>query len=247
MFCSFAALPALAKVSLLLLTEEYPPYNYSGSDGIAGLNYDILVTACQNLSYQCDFKLVTWSRALGEAKNNPYIGAFSTSRIPSREPHFKWVGPLETDQLGLFKLRSRHDIIVNANIPVQTYSVGVVRGAVTKKVLRYHGWQNAKNIVEFSSVEDFYKPFFAGRFDLIPGSPFALPYTLPNYGFKFSDIQQVYDFGPDQAGNYLALNINVADQVVKAMNKEIAILRNGGWVQKRRQYYQSRAYEIAVE
>lgn len=236
-FCCITDDNPIPTASLKLITEDYPPYNYAENGDIKGLNTGILKEICVRLSMQCHFSIMAWSRGFGLAQKHSDSAVYSTSRTPAREPLFQWVGPLETGRLGIYKLKKRDDIDINSHKPIHQYSIGIIRGAVTKGTLLSNGWDDDLNLVEFSTMVDFFTPFFSGRLDLIPGSDLSLRYAFKKHGFDFNAVERIYDFGPDEAGNYLAVNLGTDPRTIEAMNAELLKLRKEGWIAKRRLDY----------
>lgn len=222
---------------ITLLTEEYPPYNYQLDNEITGINTEILAKACQLANLECHFELITWTRAFGLAQKNSNYGLFSTARVPEREDLFQWIGPLETSSVALYKLKTRTDINEHN---IREYTIGVIRGSVALHVLQSHGWKEDDNIVEFSTVEEFYKPFFKGRYDLLPGSRLSLPFILDYYGYDVSMLAEVYDFGEVPYQHYLGMSHATDKITVNALQTAINKLRNDGWIMKLRKSYEDK-------
>lgn len=92
---------------LRLVTEEYPPYNYLNEQGeVRGTATQLLKSLFERIGLDAEFQLLPWARALTEAQMRENTCVYSTTRTPERDPLFKWIGPLLSNQWGAFSLAS---------------------------------------------------------------------------------------------------------------------------------------------
>ena len=95
-----AQLPADYKV--VLLTENFPPFNmavddknFARDDGIDGISADIVREMFKRAGIDYTLTLrFPWDRLYRLTLDKPNYGLFSTTYTPERQPLFKWVGPL---------------------------------------------------------------------------------------------------------------------------------------------------------
>ena len=92
----------VSRTPLVLLTENFPPYNmakngknFAQDANIEGIAVDILRETFKraDIAYSMTLRF-PWERIYNLALNNPGYGVFVTARVPEREALFKWVGPL---------------------------------------------------------------------------------------------------------------------------------------------------------
>ena len=96
-----AELPADYKV--VLLTENFPPFNmavddknFARDDGIDGISAEIvraMFKACRHQLHTLTLRF-PWDRLYRLTLDKANYGLFSTTFTPERQPLFKWVGPL---------------------------------------------------------------------------------------------------------------------------------------------------------
>ncbi|PXC00343.1 amino acid ABC transporter substrate-binding protein, partial [Pseudomonas aeruginosa] len=95
-----AELPADYKV--VLLTENFPPFNmavddknFARDDGIDGISADIVREMFRRagIGYSLSLRF-PWDRLYRLTLDKPGYGLFSMTYTPERVPQFKWVGPL---------------------------------------------------------------------------------------------------------------------------------------------------------
>ncbi|HWQ64481.1 MAG TPA: transporter substrate-binding domain-containing protein, partial [Methanospirillum sp.] len=85
---------------LLILTEEYPPFNYMENGDLKGISVDILESAFNHMDLEIPretFRIVPWVEGYNTTltRNNTLL--FTTARIPQREDQFLWAGPIISD------------------------------------------------------------------------------------------------------------------------------------------------------
>jgi polar amino acid transport system substrate-binding protein len=103
--CSPVRAEVPAGYSMVLLTENFPPYNMAGNgknfaqeDNIRGIAAELVREMYRRagIAYSMTLRF-PWDRIYKLALNNPGYGVFVTARLPEREHAFKWVGPLGPD------------------------------------------------------------------------------------------------------------------------------------------------------
>ncbi len=148
---------------LMLMTEEYPPYNFQSDDGISGLGAEQVFEMMSRAGLSYEVELTRWSRAIGSARKKPSTCVFSTFRTPDREEHFRWIGPLSEDRSLLIK-RSDSDIKLNMLKDALIYSIGTQTGEFTVGILEAAGFER---IEQAASMADALKKLLSGRNDLM--------------------------------------------------------------------------------
>jgi ABC-type amino acid transport substrate-binding protein len=83
--------------SLNIMTEEFPPFNYSDNGQPAGQSVDLLLKASAAAGSPITkdkINMAAWARAYQTALSGPNVMLFSTTRTEQREDLFKWAGPI---------------------------------------------------------------------------------------------------------------------------------------------------------
>jgi polar amino acid transport system substrate-binding protein len=107
--------------TLVLMTEEYPPFNMSDTKGkLVGISTDIVRALMQEARIDYTITVSPWMRAMTSAKTQLDHCAYSTSRLPEREKEYSWIGPLAYNDWYLF---------AKANPPRRPASLDDVKGA----------------------------------------------------------------------------------------------------------------------
>ncbi len=93
--------------SLRLLSEEFPPINFTEAGQPRGLSVDIVQAIQKRLGQSLPIEFMPWARAFREAQDGPPAALFAMARIPSAKL-FQWVGPIVTFQSTFIEGRQRH-------------------------------------------------------------------------------------------------------------------------------------------
>ncbi|AEA66488.1 MULTISPECIES: substrate-binding periplasmic protein [Pseudomonas] len=218
-----------ADTSLVLLTENFPPYNmakngknFAQDENIHGIAVDIVreVFKRADISYSLTLRF-PWERIYKLALENPGYGVFVMARLPEREKLFKWVGPIGPDDwIMLAKADSK--IALGSLEQARQYKVGAYKGDAIAETLAKQGL----NPIVVLRDQDNAKKLVNGQIDLWATGDPAGRYLARQEGV--TDLKTVLRF--NSAELYLALNKDVPDDVVARLQKALDELRKEGEV-----------------
>ena len=217
--------------SIVLLTENFPPYNmakngknFAQNDNIEGIAVDSLRETFKraDISYSMTLRF-PWERIYHLALENPGYGVFVTARVPEREKLFKWVGPIGPDDWVLLA-RGDSPITLTSLEQARQYRVGAYKGDAIALSLEKQGLAPVIVLRD----QDNARKLQAGQIDLwATGAP-AGQFLARQVGI--SGFKTVLRF--HQAELYLALNKDVPDELVSKLQKALDQLRAEGVLQK---------------
>ena len=217
--------------SIVLLTENFPPYNmakngknFAQNDNIEGIAVDILRETFKraDISYSMTLRF-PWERIYHLALENPGYGVFVTARVPEREKLFKWVGPIGPDDWVLLA-RGDSPITLTSLEQARQYRVGAYKGDAIALSLEKQGLAPVIVLRD----QDNARKLQAGQIDLwATGAP-AGQFLARQVGI--SGFKTVLRF--HQAELFLALNKDVPDELVNKLQKALDQLRAEGVLQK---------------
>ncbi|WLG22970.1 ABC transporter substrate-binding protein [Pseudomonas sp. FP1154] len=216
-------------VGLVLLTENFPPYNmakngknFAQDENINGIAVDIVreIFKRADISYSLTLRF-PWERIYKLALDNPGYGVFVTARLPEREKLFKWVGPIGPDDwIMLAKADSK--ISLDSLEQARQYRIGAYKGDAIAETLAKQGL----NPIVVLRDQDNARKLVNGQIDLWATGDPAGRYLAREEGV--SDLKTVLRF--NSAELYLALNKNVPDDVVARLQAALDELRKEGAV-----------------
>ena len=216
---------------IVLLTENFPPYNmakngknFAQNENIEGIAVDILRETFKraDISYSMTLRF-PWERIYHLALENPGYGVFVTARVPDREKLFKWVGPLGPDDWVLLA-RGDSPITLTSLEQARQYRVGAYKDDVIALSLEKQGLAPVIVLRD----QDNARKLQAGQIDLWATGDPAGQFLARQVGI--SGFKTVLRF--HQAELYLALNKEVPDEVVNKLQKALDQLRAEGVVEK---------------
>ncbi|AKV06173.1 amino acid ABC transporter substrate-binding protein [Pseudomonas fluorescens NCIMB 11764] len=214
---------------LVLLTENFPPYNmakngknFAQDENINGIAVDIVREMFKraDITYSLTLRF-PWERIYKLALEKPGYGVFVMARLPDREKLFKWVGPIGPDDwIMLAKADSK--ISLETLEDARKYKIGAYKGDAIAETLAKQG---LKPIVVLRD-QDNAKKLTSGQIDLWATGDPAGRYLARQDGV--TGLKTVLRF--NSAELYLALNKNVPDETVAKLQAALDKLRKEGVV-----------------
>jgi polar amino acid transport system substrate-binding protein len=214
---------------LVLLTENFPPYNmarngknFAQDENINGIAVDIVREMFKraNITYSLTLRF-PWERIYKIALEKPGYGVFVMARLPDREKLFKWVGPIGPDDwIMLAKADSK--ISLDSLDDARKYKIGAYKGDAIAETLAKQG---LKPIVVLRD-QDNAKKLTSGQIDLWATGDPAGRYLARQDGVI--GLKTVLRF--NSAELYLALNKEVPDETVAKLQAALDQLRKEGVV-----------------
>ncbi|MBD8121530.1 MULTISPECIES: ABC transporter substrate-binding protein [Pseudomonas] len=215
--------------SMVLLTENFPPYNMA-ADGknfaqeanIKGIAAEVVRETFKRagIGYSMTLRF-PWERIYKLALENPGYGVFVTARLPEREKRFKWVGPIGPDDWVLLA-RADSPIELSSLEAARPYRIGAYKGdAIAVELAR----QGMKPVTVLSDKDNARK-LVDGQLDLWATGDPAGRYLARQEGI--TGLKTVLRF--NSAELFLALNKDTPDAVVARLQGALDQLRKEGVV-----------------
>jgi polar amino acid transport system substrate-binding protein len=214
---------------MVLLTENFPPYNmakngknFAQGENIDGIATDIVreIFKRADITYSLTLRF-PWERVYKLALENPGYGAFVMARLPDREKLFKWVGPIGPDDwIMLAKADSK--ITLESLDDARKYKIGAYKGDAIATTLAKQG---LKPVVVLRD-QDNAKKLVNGQIDLWATGDPAGRYLARQEGVI--GLKTVLRF--NSAELYLALNKDVPDETVAKLQAALDQMRQEGKV-----------------
>lgn len=220
---------AHASEPLVLLTENFPPYNMS-SDGksfarepeIQGIAADLVREMFRRAEIPYSMTLrFPWTRVYQQARDTPNHGVFVMARQPEREAQFKWVGPLGPDDWVLLA-REHSDIQLDNLEQAKGLRIGAYKGDAIAENLARRGLKPVLVLRD----QDNARKLYSGEIDLWATGDPAGRYLARQIGV--TAFKTVLRFNGTQL--YLALNRQVPDEVVEKLQDSLDRMREDGFV-----------------
>ncbi len=228
-FAAGARAEVPADYSLVLLTENFPPYNmaadgknFAREENIQGIAADVVREMFKRagIGYSMTLRF-PWDRIYKLAMQNPDYGVFVTARLPEREQSFKWVGPIGPDD---WILLARPDSKFKFDRLEQArhLKIGAYKGDAIAETL---GRQGLHPVIALRDQDNAQK-LMDGEIDVWATGDPAGRYLARLEGVN--NLKTVLRF--NSAELYLALNKAVPDEVVARLQQALDQLRAEGRV-----------------
>lgn len=234
--------------TITIYTEHFPPYNFREEGQIKGINHDIIKHACEQAGLKCTFKMYPWQRAMALALSKRFAGLVSTSRLPEREAHFQWVGPLVSSPACFYSLSHRDDIEIASKQQLRNYSVGLHKGDVYEWVLQRWGLEENVNYVVYSEKFGEIEAFKKGKLDLIIASANSMQYHVDSNRLSQQEVKPVFEIRDKSLyGNYLAVNLAMPKEIVIKLQDAVTNLIHRNMVEQIKKRYIPKAHYAISE
>jgi len=215
--------------SLVLLTENFPPYNmakngknFAQGDNINGIAVDIVREMFKRAGINYSLTLrFPWERIYKLALEQPGYGVFVMARLPDREKLFKWVGPIGPDDWIMLAKPDSKIILENLG-QARQYKIGAYKGDAIAETLAKQGLAPLVVLRD----QDNAKKLLGGQIDLWATGDPAGRYLARQEGI--TGLKTVLRF--NSAELYMALNKDVPDEIVTKLQTALDQLRKEGVV-----------------
>ncbi|CAN7410872.1 substrate-binding periplasmic protein [Pararhizobium sp. LjRoot238] len=149
--------------TLKLLTEEYPPYNFSENGAVKGASVEQAELMMKALDTEYSLTVLPWARALSLTENQTWTCLFTTGHDDERDKRFKWVEPLLVDHMVM--VRKAGSGVNPANIEeAKRFTVGSQREDFSADYLKKNNFPKIDLAADMETTE---KKLLSGRIDLM--------------------------------------------------------------------------------
>ncbi len=223
LFCMAAMVSSASAESFSIMTEEYPPFNYTENGKLTGLSSEVMAVLVKRLGHPDNTKVLPWSRAYNLIQNKDGMILFSMTRTEARESLFKWVGPVASNQWVFFAKKGSGVQINSLDDARKVKKIGTYKDDAAELFLKEQGFTNTESVVDdLSNV----KKLAAGRIDLwIVGHLQGL-YKAKTVAGDTSAFEKVFDVKDTQL--YIAFSKNTRDAVIEKWQAELDKMKTDG-------------------
>ncbi|WP_428526776.1 substrate-binding periplasmic protein [Roseibium sp.] len=218
------ALPVRGQ-DIRIVTEEFPPYNYSDNGLAEGLSSEVVQAVLAETGLTAEFLFLPWARAYLTAQNSKNTVIFSIGRIPEREDLFEWLGVIAPYNTSLYKLANRTDLTVNSLSDAKDYSIGV---SVEDVIYQYLKSQNFSNLDIVGEDILNIRKLALGRLDVIAFDEAAFQYYLDLEDIDPALFERIYRLEDISGGLYMAINKDSDPDLIQALKRGLEAIKHNG-------------------
>ncbi|MBF0258059.1 MAG: ABC transporter substrate-binding protein [Desulfamplus sp.] len=219
---------------LMIMTENYPPFNFSKDDILQGIAVDLMEAMLKKAGSdktRKDIQLLPWARGYHYLQNEKNACLFATTRTDERDKLFKWVGPISDTTI---VLTSRKDRKVSIKTPddLKKYKIGAVIKDIGEQLLLDAGLdpKNIDSTGGTNAVLKSIKKMNIGRMDAFAYEESVLKWELKQQGFDVNQYETVYVLKSGEL--YYAFNSNTSDEIIQKLQQALDDLKKTDEYQK---------------
>lgn len=210
-----------------IVTEEWAPYNYTENGMLKGFSVEIVRSIIQRLNGgNIPIQLFPSMRAGQMVRTQPGTMMITMFRTPEREAQFKWIGPLDTGAIYLYKKKGNPLRVASLEDAKKVKRIACRHGGVVLDTLRAAGFNN----LDASSTDgaSVYKKLLLGRCDLgISDTPLGVKYLLKQMGAPTDAVQPTV-VKIIESPLYIACSKDIPDQTIALWQRELDEMKTTG-------------------
>ena len=215
--------PSVAQ-SLQIMTEQDPPYSFTGADGKpTGYGIEVVEEIQRRLKTNDPISIRPWIRAYATISRNPNVVVFTMSRTKEREPLFQWVGPIIENDWVIVGKKSSKLKIANLNDAKKLGKIGVVKDYAWDVYLTSQGFHNLDRVPEYPANIRKAK---VGRIQAFVSSNLSYQHELTEEMENPEDYEILMKFNSVQM--YIAHSKDTDKAIVDAWQSAFESMKNDG-------------------
>jgi len=220
---SLACWHAATAAELRLLSEEFPPINFTQEGQPRGLTVDVVREIQKRLGRSETIEFLPWARAFRDAQIGDSVALFAMARTPERERQFQWVGPVVVFYSAVYAPAGGGLRLKSLNDAKRARGVLVVRDWYTAEQLTTLGF---KNLVKVSDPMLGVKMLLARRAPLFATERISMPETMAQAGVAPDALEIVYSYA--SAEGYIAFSRKTDPALVRAWQEQLDAMKRDG-------------------
>lgn len=214
--------------SLLLMSEEFPPYNFVQDGKLLGTSIDLMELCLQKMEVNLgkgDIQILPWSRSYKALLENRNTVLFAITRTESRENLFKWVGPISSSKNVLMAKKS-NEIRLDTIEDIQQYRIGVVRDDAGEQLMNDVAHIPKEQLDIVSQAKFSVRQLNLGRIDLFAYDENVTKWILKQEGLDPADFETVYVL--NEGFHYFGFHKETPDNIIQQFQNALDEIKEDG-------------------
>lgn len=227
-FIGSLSLPSYADEDILIVTEEWAPYNYLNNGEIIGVSTDVVMHLLDILNKRYKIELLPSMRSSYMLNTRLRTMMFSMFRTPERESQYKWIGPISDGSIYFYKNKDSNFKMDNLNDLKNTkLSICSRQAGLIHNLLKKQGFKNLDNST--TTGLHVYKMLLAGRCDIaISDTDLGVRHILKTLGLNMQEAFEKTPFPFFEAQLYLVANKDISDEEIQQWQSALETLKANG-------------------
>lgn len=164
---------------VVVVTEEYPPYNYQKNGTVAGIATEKVRKILELAGLSYEIQIYPWPRAYSMALKGDNVLIYSMTRTNKREDLFDWLAFLHQAKFYLYGKSEGRRVVSKEQIRTGNTTAVCIKNVASCEILKEAGF-NEKRIYHKSQadIDSQISMTLKGRVDFFLSSPEYLDYRL---------------------------------------------------------------------
>ena len=224
------AQPLARNAGILLITEEWPPYNYVEQGRLTGASVKIVQALQRELGRQDPIQVYPSQRAKLLLESRSRTMMFSMFRTPQREARYKWIGPIGRDAIYFYQRGGSPLLIRTLQDAKEVPVIASRQAGLVFNTLTALGFSNLD--ASAYSSKQLYGKLLRGRADLaISDSPLGVRYLLKQMGLTEDALQQT-PVKLLESDLYIAASLDFSDSEIALWQQALNRLKARGELER---------------
>ncbi len=221
-----ACIRCFSDEGILIVTEEWAPYNYTLNGNIAGLSTEIVTSIMRLEGMDYPIEEYPSMRAKMLIDTRPKTILYSLFRTPDREQNYRWVGPIIEENIYFYKLRENPVKIRSLNDTKKVPLIACRRAGLIHDLLVERGYDNLDE--SGTDSKQVYGKLLARRCDLaISDTDIGIKYLFGQMDKSPAIVERVNGaFFTSKL--YIAFSKDISDAEYNRWNEGFEKLRQSG-------------------
>ncbi len=225
---------------ILVVTEDWPPYNYIENNKITGISTQIVEMILKEAGIDYEIKVYPWARAFEIAKKQKNVLIYSIRKSDEREPFFKWICPILPEKnTSLYKLKKRKDIQINSLEDAKKHMIGLADNSIIHKYFKDHGFVDDVNLDPVTKNDNNFLKLINNRVDLIVSHDLTMISSSREHHININDFEEALFLFKGKALSCMAFNINTSDEIIKRVQIAFEHLQSKQFIERVIENYKS--------
>lgn len=206
---------------LLVVTENWPPYNYLNKDGkLVGTSTAIVNKILSDADIKYKILMYPWARSFQIASQKKNTLIYSIYKTKEREDKFHWFCPIIKPTPIHFYQMANNPAIEFKNIEqAKQYTIGIIRGDWSHSYLLNLGFKEGEQLDLAPEMSINTSKLIAGRINLLVNSELGMKLELKKHNLPFNTVTKLFSI--DLTGQNeicMAINKDSPNELIQKIN-----------------------------
>lgn len=217
---------SFAEEKITIVTEEWPPFNYTENGRLTGFSTEIVQHILDIMNKDCDIITLPSIRSTYTLNTTPNTFMFSLFRTPERESGYKWIGPLCDGSIFFYKRKDNTIKIETLDDLKKVTRIACRHAGLIPSLLNEKGFKNLD--MTATSGLSIYKKLLSGRCDVaISDTDLGVKYYLKALQVD-PDVLEKIPIKVFESDLYIACSKDMPDAEVQKWQSALEKLKTDG-------------------